>query len=298
MNSMQFIGALEVGLIYGFVAVGIYLSFRVLDFPDLGVDGTFPLGAAVCAALIVCGAHPVYATLAAMLAGAMAGYVTAWLSTHLGILNLLAGILVMTALYSINFKIMGCPNLSLFGKTSLFELFCQPLKVYLGAFWLIVPIGLFLGLLIYALNVFLKTDIGLALRATGNNARMARAQGINDKRMVGLCLALSNVFVALGGALFAQYNGFADITIGVGTLIMGLAAVIIGEAVLFSSRRISYALLACVLGAILYRFLIAFALNVGSSFLQASDLNLVTAALVVLAILLPDIKRQLRSKKS
>lgn len=298
MNSIQFIGALEVGLIYGFVAVGIYLSLRVLDFPDLGVDGTFPLGAAVCAALIVCGVHPVYATLAAMFAGAIAGNVTAWLSTHLKFLNLLSGILVMTALYSINLRIMGMPNISLLGEASLFEIFCQPFKAYLGVFWRIVPIAVFLGVLVYALNLFLKTDIGLALRATGNNARMARAQGICDKRMIGLGLALANAFVALGGALFTQLNGYADVTMGVGTIIIGLAAVIIGEAVLFSSRRISYALLACILGAILYRFLIAFALNVGSSFLQASDLNLVTAALVGFAMLLPDIKRQLRSKKS
>lgn len=295
MNSIQFIGALEIGLIYGYVALGIYLSLRVLDFPDLGVDGTFPLGAATCAALIVSGVHPVYATIAAMVAGAAGGYLTAWLSTHLRFLNLLSGILVMTALYSINLRIMGRPNIPLLGEASLFEVFCQPLRVYLGSYWRIVPIAVVLGLLTYLLNIFLKTDIGLALRATGNNARMARSQGICDKRMIGLGLALANAFVALGGALFTQVSGYADVTMGVGTIIIGLAAVIIGEAVLFS-RRISYALLACILGAILYRFLIATALNIGGSFLQASDLNLVTAVLVGVAMLLPDIKRQLRSK--
>lgn len=295
MNSIQFIGALEIGLIYGYVALGIYLSLRVLDFPDLGVDGTFPLGAATCASLMVGGVHPLYATIAAMMVGAAAGYVTAWLSTHLRFLNLLAGILVMTALYSVNLRIMGRPNIPLLGETTLFEAFCLPLKMCLGPYWRILPIAALLGLLTYVLNIFLKTDIGLALRATGNNAKMARAQGICDKRMIGLGLALANAFVALGGALFTQVSGYADVTMGVGTIIIGLAAVIIGEAVLFS-RRISYALLACILGAILYRFLIATALNIGASFLQASDLNLVTAILVGVAMLLPDIKRQLRAK--
>ena len=295
MNSIQFIGALEIGLIYGYVALGIYLSLRVLDFPDLGVDGTFPLGAATCASLMVGGVHPLYATIAAMMVGAAAGYVTAWLSTHLRFLNLLAGILVMTALYSVNLRIMGRPNIPLLGETTLFEAFCLPLKMCLGPYWRILPIAALLGLLTYVLNIFLKTDIGLALRATGNNAKMARAQGICDKRMIGLGLALANAFVALGGALFTQVSGYADVTMGVGTIIIGLAAVIIGEAVLFS-RRISYALLACILGAILYRFLIATALNIGASFLQAPDLNLVTAILVGVAMLLPDIKRQLRAK--
>jgi putative ABC transport system permease protein len=295
MNSLQFIGALEIGLIYGYVALGIYLSFRVLDFPDLGVDGTFTLGAATSAALIVSGVCPVYATMIAMIVGAIAGNITAWLSTHLRFLNLLSGILVMTALYSVNLRIMGRPNIPLLGEASLFDLFAQPFRNYLGSWWRIVPIAIFLGLLTYLLNLFLKTDTGLALRATGNNARMARAQGICDKRMIGLGLALSNAFVALGGALFTQVSGYADVTMGVGTIIIGLAAVIIGEALLFS-RRISYALLTCILGAILYRFLIASALNVGGTFLQASDLNLVTAILVGVAMLLPSIKRQLGSK--
>ena len=147
----------------------------------------------------------------------------------------------------------------------------------------------------YALNCFLKTNTGLALRATGNNARMARAQGINDKAMVSLGLCLANSFVALGGAIFAQVSGYADISMGVGTIIIGLAAVIIGEAVL-PIRKISHAILACIAGAILYRFVIATALNIGGSLLQASDLNLVTAVLVGIAMLLPDLKRQLRTK--
>ena len=295
MNSIQIIGAIELGLIYGFVAMGVYLSLRILDFPDLSVDGTFPLGAATCAALIVAGVHPLIATIAAMILGGLAGLITAWLSTHLKFMNLLSGILVMTALYSINLRVMGRPNIPLLGENTLFEEFFLCLKGPLGLFWRIFPILIFIGLLAYALNCFLKTNTGLALRATGNNARMARAQGINDKAMVSLGLCLANSFVALGGAIFAQVSGYADISMGVGTIIIGLAAVIIGEAVL-PIRKISHAILACIAGAILYRFVIATALNIGGSLLQASDLNLVTAVLVGIAMLLPDLKRQLRTK--
>ncbi|MEI7493544.1 MAG: ABC transporter permease [Alphaproteobacteria bacterium] len=295
MNTIQIIGAIELGLIYGFVAMGVYLSLRILDFPDLSVDGTFPLGAATCAALIVAGVHPLVATIAAMILGGLAGLITAWLSTHLKFMNLLSGILVMTALYSINLRVMGRPNIPLLGENTLFEEFFLCLKGPLGLFWRIFPILIFIGLLAYALNCFLKTNTGLALRATGNNARMARAQGINDKAMVSLGLCLANSFVALGGAIFAQVSGYADISMGVGTIIIGLAAVIIGEAVL-PIRKISHAILACIAGAILYRFVIATALNIGGSLLQASDLNLVTAVLVGIAMLLPDLKRQLRTK--
>ena len=295
MNTIQIIGAIELGLIYGFVAMGVYLSLRILDFPDLSVDGTFPLGAATCAALIVAGVHPLVATIAAMILGGLAGLITAWLSTHLKFMNLLSGILVMTALYSINLRVMGRPNIPLLGENTLFEEFFLCLKGPLGLFWRIFPILIFIGLLAYALNCFLKTNTGLALRATGNNARMARAQGINDKAMVSLGLCLANSFVALGGAIFAQVSGYADISMGVGTIIIGLAAVIIGEAVL-PIRKISHAILACIAGARLYRFVIATALNIGGSLLQASDLNLVTAVLVGIAMLLPDLKRQLRTK--
>ncbi len=293
MNTIQFIGALELGLVYGFVAIGVYLSLRVLDFPDLGVDGTFPLGAASCAALIVTGVHPLLATFAAIILGGMAGLVTAWLSTHLRFLNLLSGILVMTALYSINLRIMGRPNIPLLGENTIFEAFFLPLKESLGFYWRVLPIFGIIAILAFVINRFLKTDIGLALRATGNNARMARAQGINDKAMIGLGLCLANSFTALGGAIFAQVSGYADINMGVGTIIFGLAAVIIGEAIM-PAKKISYAIIACIFGAILYRFVIAIALNVGGSFLLASDLNLVTAALVGMAMLLPDLKKAIR----
>lgn len=295
MNMIQLVGTLELGLIYGFVAIGVYLSLRILDFPDLSVDGSFPLGAATCAALIVAGVHPLIATFVAMILGGMAGLITAWLSTHLKFMNLLSGILVMTALYSVNLRIMGRPNISLLGEKTIFEEFFISLKTPLGFFWRVLPILVLVGILTYMLNCFLKTNIGLALRATGNNARMARAQGINDKAMISLGLCLANSFVALGGAIFAQVSGYADVSMGVGTIIVGLAAVIIGEAIL-PINKISRAIIACIAGAILYRFVIALALNIGGSFLQAADLNLVTAVLVGVAMLLPDLKKQFGNK--
>ncbi len=294
MNTFQFFGAIEQGLIYGLVAIGVYLSLRTLDFPDLSIDGTFPLGAATCASLIVAGLNPIYATIAAVILGGMAGLITAWLSTHLRFINLLSGILVMTALYSVNFRIMGRPNIPLLGESTIFETFCLPLKVPFGAFWRIMPIFILVAILGFALSRFLKTDVGLALRATGNNARMARAQGINDKRMIGLGLCLSNAFVALGGAIFAQINGFADITMGVGTLVYGLAAVIVGEAII-PIKKISHAIIACIIGAIFYKFVIAIALNAGGFFLLSTDLNLVTAILVGVAMLLPNLKKAIQS---
>jgi len=295
MNMIQLVGTLELGLIYGFVAIGVYLSLRVLDFPDLSVDGSFPLGAATCAALIVAGVHPLIATIVAMILGGLAGLITAWLSTHLKFMNLLSGILVMTALYSVNLRIMGRPNIPLLGEKTIFEEFFVSFKAPFGPFWRVLPMLILVGILTYILNCFLKTNIGLALRATGNNARMARAQGINDKIMVSLGLCLANSFVALGGAIFAQVSGYADVSMGVGTIIVGLAAVIIGEAIL-PTNKISRTIIACIAGAILYRFVIAAALNIGGSFLQAADLNLVTAVLVGVAMLLPDLKKQFGSK--
>jgi len=192
MNSIQFFGALEIGLVYSFVAMGIYLSFRVLNFADLTVDGSFPLGAAVCATLITMGVSPAFATIAAVLAGAAAGFTTAWVATRLNVLHLLASILTMTALYSINLRIMGKPNVPLLGEPTLFNgiLGGVPTAITLAV------IAIITLLLLYA---FLKTQIGLAVRATGSNSRMARAQGIHDHHYVWLGISLSNAL-----ALFHQ----------------------------------------------------------------------------------------------
>ncbi len=291
MNWIQFIGAVELGLIFSLVALGVYLSFRTLQFPDLTVDGSFPLGAAICAALITGGVHPALATLAAILGGCVAGWLTAWLSTHLRMLNLLAGIITMTALYSINIRIMGRPNIALLGEKTLMTEWFSWLSQLANNHG---PTLVILVFIFYAIvYLFLNTRLGLAVRATGSNPRMGRAQGINDHAMIWLGLTVSNGLVALAGALFAQVQGFADVSMGVGTIVVGLAAVIIGEALL-PTRTIRQALLACLFGAIVYRLVIAAALNIGDLGLQASDLNLVTALLVACAMFLPSLKRRIQ----
>ncbi len=227
MNLIQFMGAIEIGLLYGLVAMGVLLSFRILDFPDLTVDGSFPLGAAVCAILIVSNVNPWVATFCAILAGMVAGFTTAWISVRWNILHLLASILTMTALYSINLRIMGRPNIALLGESTIFT----PLENL--AFPHIMPMALFVvaSIALIFMYRFLSSEKGLAMRATGANIRMAKAQGIAVNRQILFGLSLSNGFVALAGALFAQSQGFADVTMGVGTIIAGLAAVIVGEAI-------------------------------------------------------------------
>ncbi len=286
MNQVALFGALELGLVYGLVSLGVFLSFRVLSFPDLTVDGSFPLGAAVAASAIVAGIDPYLASLLAILAGALAGLVTALLNVRFRILHLLASILTMIALFSINLRIMGRPNIALLGEPTVLTPF-QRLGV---RDMLLTPalVGVALAVVMVLLTRFLASDYGLAMRATGANPRMARAQGIATGRAICVGMALSNALVALAGALFAQTNGFADITIGTGTIVVGLAAVIIGETLL-PARRIGLVVVAAVLGSILYRLAVALALNAHVLGLQASDLNLVTAILVGLALILPGV---------
>lgn len=290
MSATALLGALELGLVYALVAQGVFLSFRVLNFPDLTVDGSFPLGAAVAASLIVSGLDPFTATLVAVLAGALAGLVTAWLNVRFGILHLLASILVMIALFSVNIRIMGRPNVALLGQDTIltpFEGLGLPLDILRPAL---------IGVVVLAVSVllsrFLLSETGLAMRATGANPRMARANGISTGALVCLGMAISNAMVALAGALFAQANGFADVTVGVGTIVVGLAAVILGET-LVRTRRVAMLLAACILGSIAYRLAVAFALDLDALGLQASDLNLVTALLVGVALLLPGMRGRL-----
>jgi putative ABC transport system permease protein len=292
LSQVALLGALEIGLVYGLVALGVFLSFRVLSFPDLTVDGSFPLGAAVAASAITGGVEPWLATLMAILAGALAGLVTAVLNVRFGILHLLASILTMIALFSINLRIMGRPNIALLGEATVLT----PLEG-LGVPGLVLrplAVGVIVLVCMGVLAWFLQSDYGLALRATGANPRMARAQGIATGSAICVGMALSNALVALAGALFAQTNGFADITIGTGTIVVGLAAVIVGETLL-PARRIALVVLACVLGSILYRLAVAFARNADVLGLEASDLNLVTAVLVGLARVLPGARHPVRA---
>ena len=295
MSLYAFLGTLEIGLIYGLVAMGVYLTFRILDFPDLTVDGSFTLGAAVTATLIVTGFNPYLSTLLGTLAAASAGLVTAWLNLRFNILHLLASILTMTALYTINLRVMGKPNVALIMEPTVltpFESLGIPamyMKVIFVGFCAIIA-----GLLV---AWFLYTQYGLAMRAVGSNKRMAQANGIvvNEKVYVGL--ALYNGLVGLAGALFAQTNGFADSTMGIGTIVVGLAAVIIGES-LFGSRSLLIIVMSCILGSILYRLAVSMALNSDFLGFQASDLNLITAVLVTLSLIFPKLRSEWKAKKA
>lgn len=291
MNILQFSGAIELGLIYSLVALGVFLSFRVLQFPDLTVDGSFPLGAAVTVSLISVGVSPIWATLAAFAAGCLAGLTTAVLSTRFKITDLVAGIITMTALYSINIRIMqGRPNLSIMDKETIISQLKPLFKAAFDSFGLIVLLMILIGGIVLACYYFLSSQYGLALRATGNNARMARANGIADQKMIQVGLALSNGLVALGGSLFGQENAFGDVNFGIGTIVAGLAAVILGETILHS-RRLMYQILACILGAITYRFIVALALNVDGIGLEPTDLNLITALILAFAMIMPKFKK-------
>ncbi len=289
MSQIAFWGAVELGLVFAFVAIGVYLAFRVLDFPDLTVDGSFPLGAAVTGVLILAGMNAWLAAAIAMVAGAAAGLVTATLNVRFKILNLLASILTMIALFSVNLRVRGRPNIALINQdTMLTPFFGHGIPEYY-----VRPLFLFVlvAIAVFVVWRFLESDMGLAMRATGANPRMARAQGVRTDRQIYLGMALSNALVALGGSLFAQTNGFADVTSGVGTIVVGLAAVIIGETLL-RSRFILVILIGCVLGSIIYRIAIQFALSNGDILgLQASDLNIATALLVTFALILPRLRR-------
>ena len=301
--SFEFLlGSIGIGLIYALVSLGVFISFRLLDFPDLTADASFPLGGAVCGLCMYVGIDPWIATFLGMFAGCIAGAMTGLLYVKLNILQLLSSIIVMIGLYSINLRILGLgpylmdetprmagsPNLSLLDARTIFSPFInedysnqylvQPLMVlaFVVVFWLL-------------LNLFLNTQIGLALRATGTNQRMAKSQGIPTGAITILGMAISNGLIALGGSLFVQTQGGADITIGVGTIVIGLASIIIGESI-FPTKRIWAVMMAVIFGAILYRLFIAFALS--NEYLQeigvgTEDLNLITAILVVLALVLP-----------
>ncbi len=304
MSLYALIGALSQGLVYSLMALGVYLTFRVLNFPDLTVDGSFPLGAAVSAVLIAHGVNPFLVLPVALAAGMMAGLVTAFLSTKLNILNLLASILTMIALYSINLRIMGKPNISLLNATTVVDYFPRldgfvaslgvPPELRTMILWLILFLLVVIVIKII-LDLFLHTEVGLALRATGDNPHMIRAQGVNTDLMIILGVAISNGLVALSGALFAQRQGSADVSMGVGTIVAGLASVIIGEA-LIGEMTVFRATLGVVIGSVIYRLAIAVALQIkiGSLQITPSDLKLITAILVVFALTLPVIRSKVK----
>lgn len=292
MTSYALFGAIEQGFAYGLMVIGVYLTFRVLDFPDLTVDGSLPLGAAVSAVAITSGYSPTISILMAAGAGFMAGAVTGILNTKFKILHLLASILTMIALYSVNLRIMGRPNMTLLGQETVIDWFNKlvGLKLYMST-----PI-LFAIVCVVAVAIliwYLHTESGLAFLATGNNMQMITSQGVNTDTVIIFGVGLSNAMVAISGALVAQNQGAADVNMGVGTIIAGLASVIIGETV-FGDKTITRALIAALLGSVLYRIAIALALGLklGSFSITPSDLNLITALLVVVALVMPRMKRK------
>ena len=291
MSFYAFIGAIEQGFVFGLMVLGVYLTFRILDFPDLTVDGSLPLGAAVSSVCIGAGMHPYLSLVPATLAGFCAGALTGVLNTRLKILHLLSSILTMIALYSINIRIMGRPNVTLLGKTTVLD----PLQALGMPSWMAAPV-LFAAVTILAAALliwFMRTELGQAMLATGDNPRMITALGVNTGNMIVLGVGLSNALVALCGALVAQNQGSADVNMGVGTIVAGLASVIIGETLL-GQGRLSRMIVAAVLGSITYRLAIAFALSVkvGSFSFAPSDLNLITAMVVVAALTAPKLKRK------
>ena len=303
------IGALTVGLILSLLALGVFISFRIFEFSDITADGSITLGAAVAAVLLIHGVHPLVATGAAFLSGAVAGTLTGVIHTRFGINRLLSGILVMTALYSINLHVMGRSNVpllevrtlaaqveyllaSVFGSGADLRLWgwdvaMRDAAMLLLAFLVVAVVGA----LIY---MFFRTNLGTAMQAAGDNPQMIRALGVNVENMIVLGLAVSNGLVALSGALLAQYQGFADVQMGIGMIVWGLASIIIGEA-LVGVRQLGLIIAGAVMGSVLFRLLVAIALRGG---LNPNDLKLVTAVFVFLALILPGLLTRLGSRRA
>lgn len=277
--------AIGQGLLWATLGIGLFLTFRILDFPDMTVEGTFPLGAAVGVTLIANGMNPLLASLIAGLAGAGAGLITGLLYTKGKVPILLAGILTMTAAYSINLRIMGQANRSLLGDPTLFN----------GNFLHFLPTNfpvIILGLIIISIVTgliawFLQTELGQAFIVTGDNRTMARSLGINTDTMTILGLMISNALIAFGGALVAQNNGFADVNMGIGIIVVALASIIIGEVAFSGEMTLTERLITVVVGSILYRFVLVIVLAIGFS---ANDLNLFSAVILGLALILPQLR--------
>ena len=301
------IGAFTLGLILALLALGVYVSFRIFNMPDITAEGSVTLGASVAAALMVSGHGAVLSTLAGMLAGAAAGAVTGVLATKCGINKLLSGILVMTALYSINLHVMGKSNVPLLNETTLATRAEQlGTRVFGGATDLdvagwavgvrdasmllcVLTFVIVTGVLLY---LFFRTNLGTAMRAAGDNPQMICALGVSVDTITIFGLAMSNGFIALSGALIAQYQGFADVQMGIGIVVLGLASVIIGEA-LVGTRAVGLLIAGTVMGSVLFRLLVAIALRWG---LNPNDLKLITAVFVFAALIMPDMVRRLRAR--
>jgi putative tryptophan/tyrosine transport system permease protein len=282
------------GLLFAVVSIGSYITFRYLGFPDLSPEGTFPLGAAVGATLIAQGRSPWIATLASIGAGAAGGLVTGVLYTKLGINAILAGILTLTATYTINLRIMGKPNVEILSDRTVFDEIDAALGLSGDPRSLIPVLAVIVGLVVVVLTWLFHTDLGLAIRATGDNEAMIRGLGVNTATTTLIGLALANGLAAMAGALVAQDQGFADIGMGIGTIVAAFAGLIIGEA-LFRARGVGWALVSVVLGVIVYRLILTSALYFGA---DATDLKLISAVLVVAVLSVPALGRRYRLKRA
>ncbi len=291
------LGALTVGFIFSLVALGVFISFRIFAFPDITADGSSTLGAALAAMLLVHNVNPVLATSAAFVGGFLAGTLTGTLATKFKINGLLAGILVMTGLYSVNLHIMGRSNISVLRVgTALtrnntlnvmgWEITALEASLLMASFLFIVLAGC-------VMYVFFQTNLGTAMRATGDNNEMVRALGVNDENMIILGLGLSNGLIALAGAFITQYQGFADVQMGIGMVVWGLASVIIGEA-LVGTKQLGLTITGAVMGSVLFRLLVAIALRLG---LNPNDLKLITAVFVFAALVTPGLLKRFKTLK-
>ncbi len=270
MTLNELVMSLEIGIIYGIIAMGIYLTFRIIDFPDLTCDGSFVLGCACSSIMIQNGFNPWFALLVAMCAGGIAGLITGILNITCKISNLLSGILTAFMLYSINLRIMGnTPNIGLIGLQTIFSN---------NAF---LVIGIIFSILFLLITYLFSTDFGLAIRSLGQNKKLAQNYGINIASFTIITIIISNSLISIGGAIFSQYQGFADIASGAGTVIIGFASVIIGEYLLpFRSLWINF--LSCLIGSIIYRIFISLALHSDYLGIETQDLNLITGLMIII----------------
>ncbi|MBQ1661631.1 MAG: ABC transporter permease [Treponema sp.] len=293
--SSAMLGAVSQGILWGVMALGVYITFKILDFADMTVDGSFALGGCTCAILITKGMNPLLALLIAFLIGTVAGLITGILHTKLKIPGILAGILMMLALYSVNLRIMGGPNkplsrssVTVMSKINEMLKLKDLFKDNANSVSALITGVIFAIALIVILYWFFGTEIGSAIRATGNNESMSRAQGVNTDTMKILALMLANGLVSLSGALVMQQQRFGDVSMGIGAIVIGLASIIIGEVVLGNRNRFWYSLLAVMLGSVIYRLIIAIVLQLG---MKSQDMKLLTAVIVAAALSVPVLKK-------
>ena len=276
-------GALSQGVLWGLMALGVYITYRILDIADLTVDGSFATGGAVCAVCVVNGVDPILALLLATIAGAVAGFVTGFLHTKCEIPAILAGILTQIGLYSINLRIMGRSNTPLLKSETLFKNISE--MTGLSSTWTALIIGIIVSVVIVAiLYWYFGTEIGSAIRATGNNEQMVRALGVNTSVTKILGLMIGNALISLSGALVTQSRGYADIKMGIGAIVIGLASIVIGEVIFGQKGNFAFRLTSIIVGSIIYRIIVAIVLQMG---MNTDDLKLLTAILVAIALSVP-----------